>query len=266
MELRDVVLLSAGFVFSVVAALVGAWVQRKFDRYREMGPLNRLLNFGADQLLFVFPHRDETPEAILPRTSTEDFLAMNNFISALLRIAWSRKVGVRDTKRVTDSDRRRNLVIICSPKSNKLSEDFQTELRRRHPSALYFEEDRRKHEWCICDGDGARYRSPSWAQERQYLSSGVPRTDLPSQKFEDYAVITKTENPWNTSAMVIQVAGIRGIGTWGAAECIKKEWRQLYDHLPTDAKDGEFSALVRIEYDNCDITAIDVRRVILLGG
>ena len=139
MILRDAILvLTAGFVLSVVAAILGAWVQRRMDRRKERQPLNQLLNFGADQLLFVFPHRDESPEAILPRTSTEDFLAMNNFISALLNVGWARKVGVRDTTRVTTADKKRNLVIICSPKSNHLSLEFQDELQKRQIEAFFF--------------------------------------------------------------------------------------------------------------------------------
>ena len=120
--------------------------------------------------------------------------------------------------------------------------------------------------WHIRDSDGAKYSSRSWAQEKEYLNSGEERRDLPSKCFEDYAVVTKVTNPWNASTKVIQIAGIRGIGTWGAAECIKKEWHQLHDQLPNKAKDSDFSALIRIEYDNCDITSIDVRRVVPLKG
>jgi hypothetical protein len=129
---KDPLLLVLGFFLSIGAALVGASIQRHLDRLGERRPLNQLLNFGSDGLLFVFPHRDTTPEAILPRTSTEDFLAMNNFISALLIIGWTRKTGVRDTGRLTESDKRRNLVIICSPKSNTVAKSFQAELTREY--------------------------------------------------------------------------------------------------------------------------------------
>ena len=135
---KDVVLLAAGFLFSIGAGLVGAHLQRAIDRRVERRPLNQLLNFGPESLLVVFPPRDESPEAILPRTSTEDFLAMNNFISALLNMGWSRKVGVRDTTRLTEADKRRNLVVICSPKSNSFAGDLQKELTRLYPNAFSF--------------------------------------------------------------------------------------------------------------------------------
>ncbi len=40
------------------------------------------------------------------------------------------------------------------------------------------------------------------------------------------------------------MAGLRGIGTWGAGECIKKEWQQIFDKLPSKDKGCEFSALL----------------------
>ena len=55
------------------------------------------------------------------------------------------------------------------------------------------------------------------------------------------------------------MAGIRGIGTWGAAECIKKNWRGIYDRL--ERKRGSFSALVLVTYENCDITNTEVMQV-----
>jgi len=188
---------------------------------------------------------------------------MNNFISALLNIGWSRKIGVRDTTRVSEADKRRNLVIICSPKSNAMASTFQRELRASHPNAFAFEAN--ADQVCITDGDGARYHSKSYEQVTSYVNSGVAKPDLPGKAYEDYAVLTKVTSPWNEKMKVVWVAGIRGIGTWGAVECVKKEWRQIYDQLPPDGKNQDFSALLKIEYDNCDITSVEVRRVELLG-
>jgi hypothetical protein len=262
-EWKEAILLVLGFVLSIGAGIIGAYIQRRVDRRADRRPLNQLLDFGPDSLLFIFPHRDTSPEAILPRTSTEDFLAMNNFISALLKIGWSRKIGVRDTTRVSEADKRRNLVIICSPKSNSIARTFQQELRKSHANAFAFESiaDR----ICVIDGDGARYESKSYEQVKQYVNSGINIPDLPSKSYEDYAVLTKVTSPWNERMKIVWVAGIRGIGTWGAAECIKKEWRQIYEQLPPNRKSCDFSALLKIEYDNCDITSVEVRRVELLG-
>lgn len=259
---KDVVLLVVGFVLSIGAGIIGAFLQRRLDRRAERRPLNQLLDFGPDSLLFIFPPR-ESPEAILPRTSTEDFLAMNNFISVLLKIGWSRKIGVRDTGRFQGADETRNLVIICSPKSNDIALKFQQILRGSHPNAFAFGFEADKVH--IIDREGAAYHSKSYEQVTNYINSGIPKADLPRQAYDDYAVFTKVANPWNKKMKVVWLAGIRGIGTWGAAECIKKEWRQIYEQLPSNEKNCEFSALLKIKYDNCDITSVEVLRVELLG-
>lgn len=260
---KQTIPLALGFLLSIGAGIIGAYIQRRLDRRAERRPLNKLLNFGDDSLYFVFPHRDESPEAVLPRTSTEDFLAMNNFISALLNIGWTRKIGVRDTTRVTEADKRRNLVVICSPKSNLLASELQQELKR-FSNAFTFEFDADRV-W-IRDGDGAPYRSKSYEQVDKYIAEGVPKPDLPSKTYEDYAIVTKVTNPWNEKTKVVWLAGIRGIGTWGAAECVKKKWEEIYKKLPAENKYCDFSALIKIVYHNCDIVSVEMRRVELLVG
>ena len=262
-EWKDIIILIIGFMLSIIAGLIGALIQRYIDRRGEKRPLNQLLNFGKDDLLFIFPHREEITEAILPRTSTEDFLAMNNFISALIKIDWNRKISVRDTRRVSRSDKKRNLVIICSPKSNDLTVEFQDTLKKQAKHFFSFEQSQ-SGEWYIFDDDG-KYESKSYKQEAKYLNEGIDRRDMPTKSFEDYAVITNVSNPWNDENKVILLAGTRGIGTWAAAECFKKEWRQIYNQLPENHKEGDFSALLRINYNNCDITSIEVRRVIVIN-
>lgn len=258
---KDIVLLAAGFVLSIGAGLVGAYLQRLIDRRAERRPLSRLLNFGPDSLLVVFPPRDVSPEAILPRTSTEDFLAMNNFISALQNMGWSRKVGFRDTTRLTEADKARNLVVICSPRSNTFAGQLQDKLTALYPNAFSFV---LGPEVRIRDGDGAEIHSRSYQQIRDHIAAGVAKSDLSAKAYEDYAIVAKVTNPWNPQAKIVWLAGIRGIGTWGAAECIKKKWQEIYEMLPDGQKQHDFSALVRVRYDNSDILPVEVRRVELL--
>lgn len=262
---KDTILICVGFVLSIFGALIGAKIQRVIDTKNEKRPLNQILNFGKDDILFVFPHRNEISEAILPRTSTEDFLAMNNFISALLNRGWPGKIGARDTSRISQSDKKRNLIVICSPKSNDLTVELQKIWLEKglHKKGLYIFSREANGRWVISDYDGG-YPSGSYDQEAEYLKDGVDRRDLPTKSFDDYAVITKISNPWNPKNKLILIAGIRGIGTWAAAECIKKEWRQIYRKLPNQHKDSAFSALLKIGYNNCDITSIDVRHVNLI--
>jgi hypothetical protein len=261
-DLKDTILLIVGFVLAIIGAQIGAYLQRLLDRIHERRPLNQILNFGRDSILFIFPHREEISEAILPRTSTEDFLAMNNFISALLAAGWSNSVGVRDTRHVSADDKRRNLVVVCSPKSNAFAEELQKELVGRHVRAFEFTLKGDQH-WAIDIGEGP-LDSESYAQERQYELQGIPKARFSERMFEDLAVVTKVRNPWNPRNKIVWLAGLRGIGTWAAGECVKKHWKEIYDSLPAGHKDCDFSALLHIQYSNCDITKIEVRHVRVL--
>jgi hypothetical protein len=263
-EWKDIILLFAGLLLSIVGALIGAWIQHSYDKRHERRPLAQLLNFGAGELLFIYPHRGPVTQAILPRTSTEDFLAINNFISALIHLDWKGKISVRDFTHISPSDRGQNLVIICSPKSNSFTEEFQQTLKNSGKSFFYlFEDDPNKTGTVrILSPFGEVYISRSYIQEQDCLSRGVSRDQLAYEQLEDYAIITKVQNSWNEENIAILIAGIRGIGTWGAAEFIKKKWRFIYDQLPADAKNEEFSALLRITYQEYDIKDWMVVRVL----
>ena len=253
----------SGFVLSIVGALIGAFVQRKYDHIVERRPLNQILNFGDDAILFVFPHRAQIAEAILPQTSTEDFLAMNNFMSALLAIGWTNNVGVRDMNRVSSDDKRKNLVVICSPKSNTFAQELQDILKNKNQPIFEFTP-KQGPEWAIDIGVG-QVDSKSFLQEIEYSRQDVPRNQFPEKRFDDLAVVTKVRNPWNEKNKIIWLAGLRGIGTWAAGECIKKHWQDIYVKLPSNQKECDFTALLDIEYKNSDITKIVVSQVRVLN-
>jgi len=260
---QSLIILVAGFLLSIVGALIGAWLQRKIDRRHQHRPLSQLLNFGKDGLLFIFPHRDYG-QSILPRTSTEDFMAINNFISALINLDRKIPISLRDMNHVAPQDQKQNLVIICSPKTNKFTGEFQQTLKRtRKPFFYFFENDPTKPGTVeILSPFGEHCKSDSFRQEDECKARGVTADQLAHEQLDDFAVITKVRNPWNEDNIVILVAGIRGIGTWGAAELIKKKWRLIYDQLQADAKEEEFSALIRITYQEYDIKAWQVVRVL----
>lgn len=253
-----------GFFLSLLATIFGAAIYARLREYKTKRPLNRLLNFGNDELLYIFPPRYEAPEAILPRTSTEDFLAMNNFTGALLQIGWANKVGVRDIDHFTPNDKNRNLVVICSPKSNPFAAVVQTEMFKLYPQSRFYrverdpdhrvEQDPDEEQWVVRDGFGI-WRSDTYSQIDGFREENLVTAE---QTLDDVAVISKITNPWNKENKIFLVAGVRGIGTWGAAECINKEWQQIYKRMPRRLKGGDFSALVQVDYHNCDIVRIRV--------
>lgn len=250
------------FILSVGASIVGTVIFLKVAEHRKNQPLNRLLNFGTDdEIIFVFSHRDHVPESILPRTSTEDFMAMNNIISALIKVGWKKKIAVRDTKRLSEQDKQKNLVLICSAKSNIITREIQEMLMENKIRCYFNAQKSDLTQWQIKDFDWGNFPSKTYNEIQKFLDGGGAPHELASQELNDVAVITKVTNPWNALNKIFIVAGVRGIGTWGAAECIKKEWRDIYDALPEN-KSSDFSALVTIKYKNCDILSSKLHSLI----
>jgi hypothetical protein len=206
---------------------------------------------GFDQTtFFVFPERDPVDEdAILPRTATEDFLAINNLISAFQKCRMKPPEKVRNPDRLGDKEKQEHsLILICSPIRNATSREFLAKLREVLPQEEfpYFEE----YEECgklrrLVRWKSGTWKSPSWGQE--------------APKFEDVAVLMKTTNPWNPKLRVLFLAGARGIGTWGAGEFVKKWWNRLLTHTggKLDAADN-FAAVLQVIYENRDIKDVNV--------
>ena len=191
------------------------------------------------------------------------FMAMNNFISALMKVGWKRKIAVRDTLRLTEQDKQKNLVLICSAKSNSVTKEIQDMLLESKIRCYFNAPKSDTKEWQIKDLVMGNFPSKSYNEVKNYLNNGGKPHELPNQELNDVAVITKITNPWNALNKIFIVAGVRGIGTWGAAECIKKEWRDIYNALPKNKK-TDFSALVTIKYKNCDILSSKLHSLITI--
>lgn len=252
-----------GFISSTLATVPGTILYYGWKKSKENKPMRKILNFGKDDdLVFVFTHRDHVPDALLPRTSTEDFMAINNIKTALLKIGWHNKDLVRDTNTISQrkDDERKNIISVCSSKSNSFTAKTELILQAQVKRFFRAEKDE-QDEWYITDGR-FKYTTKTYIQLKSYLASGMSLEDIPTKAYEDVAYITKISNPNNARNKIILIGGVRGIGTWGAAECLKKEWQQIYEKLPKKNKECDFSALIIIKYDNMDIIEIKVHEVI----
>jgi hypothetical protein len=268
----NIISIITGIATGIVSAIIASILYDKLRELREKKPLNTLLNFGRKEpIIFVFTHRTDSKPTltnstnILPRTSTEDFLAINNIKTALLKIHWDGKDGVRQPNGFTDSDKMKYIFSIGSMKSNDFTADIEKSLIAQQQNAFRVTKLQDSDEFCITDGV-AKYESQTYSQVSEYLKNGIQQNELAEQTYEDFAYITKTSNifdPKNRSKIYI-VAGIRGIGTWGAAECLKKQWKQIYDKIDSSKKDTNFSAVIRIKYKRLDITDIKVISVNIL--
>lgn len=94
---------------------------------------------------------------------------------------------------------------------------------------------------------------------QEFNSSGADPQLLAEQALDDVAVVTKVTNPWNSFNRVFILQGVRGIGTWGAGEFVKKHWKQLSARLSD--KSGDFSVLVKIHYESCDIVHSEIHNL-----
>lgn len=247
------------------AVLTQAW---HWLKKRTQGRGQRaLLNGLGEPLLFVFPGREDVPEAILPRISIEDFMAINNTISSLLMVGCDTKIRVRDAKRLTDKEKQNNnLILFCSSKTNTvtgealdlLSERYRGQNRGHLVPKFVKNEQDGTTEIEMCEGT---YKSPSFAQIRK-LREEDDDNDLPARiakaELDDVAAIVKARSPWSNDHKILILAGLRGFGTWGAGECLKKWWRPIYakkgrDRKQDIRKEGDFAALIHVKYAGCDI-------------
>ena len=241
----------SGVLTSGIWAAIGAsggYLWRRLRNWRKSKGQGALFYGLEGPTLFVFPAR-VGPDRLLPHTAIEDFLAVNNIISAYLRIGGHPPDKLRDHNHLEHSDRRNNnLILICSSKSNSVTKEAIDLLRARNSRLAdlvpYFEEVPGRPGQIQIRWNKGIFPSESYEQTG-------PRLD-------DMAVIVKARNPWAEQHKILIVAGIRGIGTWGAAEMMKKWWKEIYDSKDKSRarrteKRGDFAAIVSIHYEDHDI-------------
>jgi hypothetical protein len=260
----------SGIFIGILSAIIASYMYEKFQQRRDSQPLDDILNLGRkEEIIFVFPSRTDSELKpndihILPSTSTEDFLAVNNIKSALLKIHWEGKDSVRQPEHMIENvDTQKTIFCICSVKSNSFTAKVEKKIIASLAGERLFrvqpKEETGKYQ--IWDGF-SETNSPSYDQIDLHLKNNI--LPLSQGHFDDFAYITKITNPWNVSAKIFIIAGIRGIGTWAAAECLKKNWKEIHDWLDKDKKKSNFSALIKITYENLDIKHTRVHDVVLL--
>lgn len=243
------------FLAAITASVFGTYIYMNWKIQIKNRRLRKILNIHEDEIRFIFSHNDVTP-FVLPRT-TEDVLAMNNVISALILAGCDQGRKMYDTAHIPPAARRMNIITFSSSESNGMTEEIERELITRGLPIFRFAQDRDNRQWIITDAHGCIYPSRSFWEAESYKKEGVAAERLPEKRFRDLAVITKASNPWNPLNKVFIIAGIRGIGTWGAVECLKKNWREIYGKLGR-RKTEDFSALVSVIYENYDIIRTEV--------
>ncbi len=255
--------IALGFVFSVAASILGTYLYMKNRELRKNRHLRALLDFGSDELLFVFAHREHQDESILPRIATEDFIAMNNVIGALVQTGWDGQIRVRDTTHLTDADKQKNLVTLGGGKVNDFTEELLELLATREIDGFQFRETPESPgRWQLIHGDFGRYVSRSYEAKEiiEEINRGTTEAEL-----KDVAIVAKVTNPLHSPNKIIIIAGIRGIGTWGAAEFLRKKANEIYQKKRSThgfKKTGDFAAIFTIRYKNFDILGMELHEFI----
>ena len=230
-------------VYVLGVRTVSGWVQRLSPRHaaRSVFNLNRALD-----LVIVYPPRREEPGSILPRVAGEDFMAMIHVLglanAAGFPPARVRMTPVDAAASTLQDDPFANLILISCPRSNAVTGKVLEKVRTQYGLDIDFvpEAQRpRQHIRFV----GVTMHSNAWEAEKELR-------DLDVQPWrgtmKDWGLIVKCRNPYNETAKVFIIAGIRGIGTWGAACHLADHLRSLYNQF----KEGDFAAVVEVEYAN----------------
>lgn len=146
-------------------------------------------------------------------------------------------------------DPAKNVVLICSPRSNPVTEEYLEKIEEKTGFDWAFRENA-AHQLEIATGDLGTWSSATFRQEANIRSSGGRVEEGP---LDDIAMIVKASNPYNPSAKVIIVAGIRGIGTWGAARFLREQAGDIARRFGN----GNFAMLVKVRFRNWRIESTE---------
>jgi hypothetical protein len=239
---------AVGLPTGVVAGLIARLGFNAIQARRVNRHLWDLLNFGQGDVYFVFPHR-EGFRGILPPVAAEDFLAINNVTRVLNSMGWRGHTHMRDTEQIRDN-REANLVTVGSPRTNDFTRLVLEALSQKGLRPFTFEEtpDKPGH-WHISRERGQQL-FPSFTFDQQKAAQEADHS-VAGAELDDVAVLAKFDNPWNAANKVLVVAGVRGIGTWGASDYLRKRAPDLHKEKKVSErfkKNGNFVAYIAVRY------------------
>ena len=239
-------------------------VKKLFEKLRTRGrPFRTLLTFNPDyNTLIIVPGR---PPAMgfgslagSQQVAQADLDARDNIMRALRAVRWPcamvKKLIVPcpmllqptdELDQFTRAEKMQNLVLICSHKRNSVTGEVLDLLNSTGQIKCRFQAIPGKVEQWVLYFDDAMMESPSHKQEIEYPQ--------PNGRLVDYALLAKVRNPWNQKATVMIMAGIRGIGIWGAAEFMLRNTEDIVQK--TGGRDFEW--ILRVTYNDRSIEKVE---------
>jgi hypothetical protein len=246
-------------VLSILTSILAALLLKYALNFRRLKRLGTLFSFGPGSLIFVVPHRGQDTDSIMPRVAIEDVLAMRNILLAAGEIDRATDIVIRDPDHLTSEDRKQNLIVLGGPNVNSVTADFLKDLGRDIPFEFKKISTGESTEWSFYREPGTYHSSPSYK---------VPNNLGPTEERKDFGLFAKLGNPANQASHIFLVAGLRGIGTWGAANFARNKAKEILRRKRRHKlfKRGSFALLVAITYRDFDIADTTMIDFIDLNG
>jgi hypothetical protein len=247
-----------GFLLGYVANVLSGLHSTRFKEWIAGGHLRGLLRLGGDEVIVVVPHQASPSNRRLPQVAVEDVLALRNVFEILVELG-IRHPRIRHPENLAEPDLKRNIISIGGSFRNSftkaiLERPVNGDILAFVPSSVDPTQVELKR------GNTMSYTSPSY--------HGTP-SDQPRARSKDIAFILRRPNPKNESCSVVLLAGIRGIGTWGASDHLRKQAKRLAARVRRDqegAAQHGFLAVIEVEYENFDIVQSKVKDVTSVDG
>jgi hypothetical protein len=253
-----------GLVLGLLAAIVGAILGAVFwDRWLqptiENKPLRQVLNFDSRVgMLFLFPTQKPLPGRFLRTVNLEDMRAVDYVNGGLLLAGVAQEqIRLKGAERWVPDDRENNLVVIGSPKRNQISHRVLAALREHHNVDWDFiQSPGDPSRWELLF-NGTSYISPSHGQAKEARERGILEPEI---ALDDYALVSKLSRlpRFSPNTKILIIAGIRGIGTWGAAKYVRERAGEIQKYVGT----SDFGAVLKITYDDWRIVEMEIERIV----
>lgn len=246
---------------SVVASYVGGYLTNvlsgphteSFKGWVQSGDLRKLLQLGREEVIIVLPHQTESKSRELPQIAVEDALALKNVFEILGDIG-VKHPKIRHPSNLSESDRKRNIISIGGSMTNSFTAEV-LELPLADGKLDFKRSETHPDQVVLKRGDSITYTSPSYAS---------PRPVNAQDKIPDIGFILRRPNPRNPVSTILVLAGIRGRGTWGASDHLRKNAKKLHARVKKDgenALDRGFLAVLDVDYENFDITRTRIKDI-----
>ena len=216
-------------------------------------------NYYAELLNINDNNKDEDFYIILPSQSKQDErvkVRVEDMLAAEYMFILLTLAGISDEKIFTktydqfsdDKDYQfSNIILVGSSRANTATKLALTELNKEKLSfCVEFKNLDQSRNYCSIGWDRETYKT-----EKDMKEPG----DTLRKPQEDKAILLFAKNPWiKKYRRLIIVAGIRGVGTWGAAKFL----RVYAEHIVNYRKENNFCMLLRVASNSYKIKLTEV--------